>query len=132
MAQAARRMRFARYLLWIDCGAAALAGTLMLTFSDRLAGLYAIPMDGLRVIGTINLLYACFSGSLAMRSRRPVSLIAALGIANGIWAMACVGMAVTMAGTATLFGMAHLLGEAVFVGSLAMLEWRWRARLIAG
>lgn len=43
--------------------------------------------------------------------------------------MACIGIAVTVAGTATVFGMAHLLGEAVFVGGLAVLEWRWRDRL---
>lgn len=124
-------MRLARHLLWIDCVAAALAGTLMLALGDRLADLYAMPMDWLRFIGAINLLYACFSGSLALRRRRPVALVAALSIANTTWSMTCLGIAVVMAGTATVYGMMQLLGEAVFVGSLAMLEWRWRHRLVS-
>ena len=119
-------------LLWIDCIAAALAGTLMVALGDRLADLYAMPHAWLRLIGAINLLYACLSGSLALRDRRPVRWIAALSIANGVWSVACVGIAVAMAGTATPFGMTHLLGEGVFVGCLAVLEWRWRNRLANG
>lgn len=129
MTGTAGRMGLARHLLWIDCIAAVLAGALMLSLTDAIARLYAMPVDWLRVIGIVNLLYACLSGALAMRSRRPRPLIAMLSIANGIWATACIGMAVAMAATATAFGMAHLLGEGLFVGSLAALEWRWRERL---
>lgn len=118
-----------RSLLWIDCVAAVLAGTLVLAFADPLAAFYAMPADGLRVIGAINLLYACLSGSLALRDTRSVRWIAALALANGAWSMACSGIAVAVAGTATAFGMAHLLGEGAFVGSLGLLEWRWRVRL---
>lgn len=125
-------MPFIRHLLWIDCIAAALAGTLVLALGGRLAELYAMPHMGLQLIGAINLLYACLSGSLALRDRRPVRWIAALSIANGAWSMACICIAVTVAGTATPFGMTHLLGEAVFVGGLAVLEWRWRDRLANG
>ena len=125
-------MGLARHLLWLDCIAALLAGALMLSLTDAIARLYAIPVDWLRVIGMVNLLYGCFSGSLAVRRQRPVSLVVALSIANGAWSMICVGIAVAMAGTATPYGMAHLLGEAVFVGGLAVFEWRWRHRLTRG
>lgn len=125
-------MRLARHLLWIDCIAATLAGALVLSSTDAIARLYAMPTDGLRVIGMVNLLYACLSGSLAVRSRRPMRLIAMLSIANGIWATTCIGMAFAMAGTVTALGMVHLLGEGVFVGGLAVLEWRWRDRLANG
>jgi hypothetical protein len=37
--------------------------------------------------------------------------------------------AVGFAGTASAFGLAHLLGEGLFVGGLAALEWRERERL---
>jgi hypothetical protein len=132
MAGCMQRMRLATHLLWIDCIAAALAGTLVLALGERLAGLYAMPHMGLQLIGAINLLYACLSGSLALHNQRPVSLVAALSIANGAWSMTCIGIAVAMAGTATPFGMAHLLGEGIFVGGLAVLEWRWRDRLANG
>lgn len=126
------RIRLTRHLLWIDCIAATLAGVLVLSLTDAIVRLYAMPADWLRLIGLVNLLYACLSGTLALRRRRPLSLVVMLSFANGAWSMICVGIAVAMAGTATSFGMAHLLGEAVFVGSLAMLEWRWRHLLAAG
>jgi hypothetical protein len=122
-------MPFVRHLLWIDCVAAALAGTLVLCFVDALANLYAIPHAWLRLIGAINLFYACLSGSLALRNRRPVRWIAGLSIANGAWSMTCIGIAMAQTGTAMPWGMAHLLGEGAFVGTLALLEWRWRDRL---
>lgn len=124
-------MRSLRHLLWFDCIAAALAGTLVLAFGERLAEFYALPLDGLRAIGAINLSYACLSGSLALRGPRSVRWIAALALANGAWSMACIGIAVAMAGSATAFGIAHLLGEGAFVGTLGLFEWRWRDRLAA-
>jgi hypothetical protein len=132
MAGFMQRMRLVTHLLWIDCIAAALAGTLVLSLTEAIARLYTMQADWLRFIGAINLLYACLSGSLALRDSRPVRWIAALSIANGVWSVACVGIAVAMAGTATPFGMTHLLGEGVFVGCLAGLEWRWRNRLANG
>jgi hypothetical protein len=129
MAGFMQRMRLVTHLLWIDCIAAALAGTLVMSLGDRLADLYAMPPAWLRLIGAVNLLYACLSGTLALRDKRSVRWVAVLSIANGAWSMACIGIAAAMAGTATAFCMAHLLGEAAFVGSLAVLEWRWRHRL---
>lgn len=38
---------------------------------------------------------------------------------------------IAMAGSATAFGIAHLLGEGAFVGTLGLFEWRWRDRLAA-
>jgi len=37
---------------------------------------------------------------------------------------------VALAGGASVFGLAHLLGEGAFVGALATLEWRERERLL--
>jgi hypothetical protein len=37
---------------------------------------------------------------------------------------------VRLAGTASAFGLAHLVGEGLFVGGLAVLEWRRRERLL--
>lgn len=121
--------RFIPKLLWIDGSVAALAGGLCLLLSPALAQLHALPQDLLRLIGTVNLLYAAYSFSLARRARRPRRLITLLVIANSAWALVCLGIAANFAGTASIFGIAHLLGEAVFVAGLAGLEWKWRARL---
>ena len=57
-------------------------------------------------------------------------MINLLVFANFAWAVACLCLAGVFAGSATVFGMGHLIGEAVFVGGLAGLEWRWRDRLL--
>ena len=120
-----------KHLLWIDCIAGALAGVAMLLLLDWLAALYGMPTDLLVFIGIANVLYASYSLSLAIRRTRTQLLLNALIVANSVWALLCVGLAVRWAGTATLFGMAHLLAEALFVGRLASLEWKWRALLLA-
>jgi hypothetical protein len=118
-------------LLWIDCIAGALAGVLVLMWSGWLSNLHALPREMLLLNGGANLLYASFSFSLAVRARRPRTLINVLVLANLSWALVCLCLAVTFAGSATVFGIAHLVGEAIFVGGLAGLEWRWRDQLLA-
>ncbi len=120
-----------KHLLWIDCIAGALAGVAMLLLVDWFAALYGMPTDLLVFIGVANVLYASYSFSLAIRRTRTPLLLNALIVANSVWALLCVGLAVRWAGTATLFGMAHLLAEALFVGRLASLEWKWRGLLLA-
>ncbi|HEX6370486.1 MAG TPA: hypothetical protein VF006_16305 [Longimicrobium sp.] len=119
-----------RRLLWVDCIAAALAGTAVLAFSGWLSRLYALPRDLLLLIGAVNLLYGCYSFSLAVRARRPRRLINLLVFANLGWAVVCLGLAVVFWEPATWFGLGQLIGEAVFVGGLAGLEWSQRDRLL--
>ena len=118
-----------RYLLWIDGLAATTAGVLMLALGERLSDWYQLPQSLLQLIGLVSLGYATYSLSLALRSRRPRTLIVLLVIANSLWAAACLRWALGFAATASPWGLAHLLGESAFVGGLALLEWRWRARL---
>lgn len=118
-------------LLWIDCIAGALAGAAVLILSGWLSGVHALPRELLLINGAANLLYASYSFSLARRRRRPRALIHLLVIANFAWALVCLGLAGAFAGSVSVFGMAHLVGEAVFVGGLAALEWRWREQLVS-
>lgn len=123
-------MGIAKNLLWIDCTAAALAGGAVLLLAPWLGTLHGLPPGLLTLIGVANLLYGGYSFSLAIRGRRPQALIAVLVVANAAWSLACVGMAVHFSGTATWFGLAHLVGEALFVGGLAASEWGWRQQLL--
>lgn len=117
-------------LLWVDCIAGALAGVLVLTFSGWLSGLHALPRELLLLNGAANLLYASFSFSLAVRAIRPRPLIDVLVFANFSWAAVCLCLIAVFAGSATVFGIGHLAAEAVFVGGLAALQWRWRDQLV--
>jgi hypothetical protein len=114
----------------VDCTAGALVGAAVLALSGPLSDLYGLPRGVLLFTGVANLLYAAYSFSLAVRARRPMWRVKLLVAANGAWVPVCLGLAVALWGRATPFGMAHLIGEAAFVGGLAALEWRWRHRLL--
>lgn len=118
-----------KHLLWIDCIAGALVGVAVLTLADWLSRLQGLPRGLLLLTGAANLLYACYSFSLAIRSNRPPALIGLLVAANLIWACVCVALGVYFARSATIWGLAALFGEALFVGGLALQEWRWRDAL---
>lgn len=116
-------------LFWIDGLAALTAGTLVFLAHAPLAEWYGLPPDLMRLMGMVNLAYATYSLSLAMRPDRPKPLIVFLVAANLAWAVTCLRWAAAFADTASPLGLGHLVGEAVFVSVLAGLEWRYRERL---
>jgi hypothetical protein len=101
----------------------------MFVLSPWLSRLYGLPRAVLLFMGAANLLYASCSFSLARRAERPMSLIKLLVYANATWVLVCFGLAVRFREQATGFGLAHLIGEALFVGGLAALEWNQRHQL---
>lgn len=120
-----------RNLLWIDCAAGAIAGTIVLALGRLISEVYGLPLALVLFIGTVNLIYACYSFALATAAHRRKFLINLLVAANLAWALVCVALAVAFAGTATPIGVGLLLGEAVFVGVLAFFEWRYRDQLLS-
>jgi hypothetical protein len=122
-------MHHAPRLLWLDAGAAATAGALTLAVSSWLSALYRLPLALVVFIAVVNLLYGAYSFSLTQRRNRPAPWIQTLVAANLAWVGACLAMAWRYAGEASAFGLLHLIAEAVFVGGLALCEWRWRHRL---
>lgn len=105
-------------------------GTLTLIFSAWLSELYALPRELVMAFGMANLLYGCYSFSLVLRQHRPMYLIMLLIIANAVWAVICFILSGYYAGTATVLGQIQLVGEGIFVGGLAWLEWKYRGRLV--
>lgn len=122
-------MNFRRQLLWIDGLAGLLGGISLFLTLDWLEKWYNIPRGTLVFIGIANLTYATYSLSIAMLKKRPEILIVILVTANLAWAWNCLRMAITFGKTASIFGLMHLIGEAIFVGGLACLEWRYRKEL---
>lgn len=118
-----------RDLLWIDSRAGLVVGAGMLALGGWLSPWFGLPRELLSVMGAANLGYGVYSGWLAKRHARPRRAIVALAIANATWAIACIAAAYHYAPIASAFGVAHLAGEGVIVGSLAALEWRSRERL---
>jgi hypothetical protein len=122
-------VRALRHLLWIDSGAGLSAGVVVLVLSGWLSEVYRLSRPLLVGMGLVNLAYGTYSGMLARLARRPRGLLVTLVLANATWAALCVLAAVSLAGSASAFGTAHLAGEVLFVGGLAALEWRERERL---
>ena len=122
-------LKFKTKLLWIDGLGALVAGVVVLLISGWLSGWYGLPQQLLSFIGVVNVVYASYSISLALRSERSAKLLLLLVIANLIWSFVCLILAFIFSETATLFGLGHLVGEALYVGGLASLEWRWRELL---
>ncbi len=119
-----------RSLIWIDGAAGGTAGVLVLLAREWMSDLYKLPLDHLILMGVANLAYAFYSLSLARRVMRPLVYIRVLIIANVTWACLCLSWAAMYVETASVFGLAHLVGEGLFVGGLARLEWRWRYYLV--
>lgn len=119
-----------RRLLWVDCTAGALAGVVVIALANWLSRLEGLPREVLLFTGAVNLLYASYSLSLAIRPVRPMPSIKLLVFANLAWVPVCLGLAALFREQATPFGFAHLVGEAAFVGGLGVLEWTQRRRLL--
>ena len=113
----------------MDCLGGLVVGLFVLSFARWLSGLYALPSSMVVTMGIANLVYGTFSLSLARRAIRPRGLLLLLIVANISWAVLCVITAVVVAKQASFIGLATLLFEGVYVGSLGVLEWRYRAQL---
>ncbi len=124
-------MALQKNVLWVDRIGAGVAGLAMLMLAGWLSRLYSLPVEFVMGLGVVNLVYGAYSFSLAVRRKRPKGLIVLLVVANGCWAVFCVVAAVLVASQASLFGIAHLVGEGSYVGWLAWMEWRLREGLVA-
>jgi hypothetical protein len=119
----------ARHLLRIDSLGGLAVGAMVLPLSPWLSTLYAVPQALVVGMGVANLAYGTMSGLLHRRAERPAALIRLLVAANALWGVLCLITAVTLASTASVFGLATLVGEGLYVGGLAVLEWRAREAL---
>lgn len=117
-------------VLWVDCIGAGVAGVVLLVLAGWLSRLYVLPVEFVTGLGVVNLVYGAYSFSLTVRRKRPKGLIVLLVVANGCSAVFCVVAAVLVSGEASLFGVAHLVGEGSYVGWLAWMEWRLREGLV--
>ncbi|MEM9185356.1 MAG: hypothetical protein AAGB00_02535 [Planctomycetota bacterium] len=122
-------MKPPRDLLWLDGLAGLAAGVVVLPLSGVIAAWHEMPLGWWLLNGVMNLVYASYSLSIARLRRRPAGLVAVIAAGNLLWAGVCVGAATWFRATATPIGLAHLLLEAAFVGSLGAVEWRARRRL---
>ena len=118
-----------RIILRIDGSAGLSAGVVVWLLNDVLVGLYQIPAWLLAITVSANLVYGIGASLLASWHQRPIGAVSILSVANLLWAVMCLVTAVLLVPTASLFGVGHFVVEGIFVATLGILEWRWRADL---
>ncbi|MFN0099891.1 MAG: hypothetical protein ACKVS7_14555 [Gemmatimonadaceae bacterium] len=122
-------MRLARSLLLIDSRAGLAVGAGMLLLSRWLSRLYGLSHSLVIAMGIANLAYGTYSFVLEHRSERPNAALLLLVAGNAAWGVLCLVAAILLAPFATPLGTAVLVLEGLFVGGLAVLEWRHRETL---
>lgn len=122
-------MKNASILLWVDCSAGAAVGIATLLMHPWLVDFYGFSKEFILVIGGANVLYGCFSFTLAVQKKRATLQFGILVAANVLWACLCLVFAATHWDTASAFGIAHLILECLFVGGLGVFEWLYRNQL---
>jgi hypothetical protein len=119
-----------KQLLWIDGLAGLSVGILVVALHSWLASLYGLPPRLLLFTGIVNILYGCYSTPLAFRQQRPMAMIRFLVFANVSWTLVCFVLSGLHWSHAGILGLVHLIGEGIFVGTLAAQEWKWKEALL--
>jgi len=119
------------HILCIDWKGATIVGIVTVSLHKWLSLFGGLPPAILVGIGLTNLSYAGFSFSLWIRPARSSRSIAALVVANLGWSVVCICLLLVHCNVVTSIAVLHLGGEAVYVGALAIMEWRHRMSLVA-
>ena len=122
-------MNYAPKLLWIDCIGGMSAGLVATLFYTWFSVFYGLPTKFVLFVGLMNVAYGTFSFLLAIREVRPLWYFRMLVIGNVLWGALCVLWVLNYWNTATAFGIAHLVLEAIFVAGLGVCEWLYRSEL---
>lgn len=122
------RLSRAKIVLSVDSGAGLTAGILVLSLRHTLQAWYGLPEQVLVFIGTANLVYGLYSGSLAifarvrrLPGRHPILFLIA---ANLCWSAVCPGIIATNWTSVSWLGLGLVMLEGTFVAILAAIEFR--------
>ena len=120
--------RRANRILWFDGLGGLVAGALCLAASSWLAEIYRVDVDLLRFVAAANLLYGCYSTTLAARMAKgtppPRIALHVLIAANMTWGLVCAAVLVLVASTASPLIWLHIGGEGLYVFGLGLVERR--------
>ena len=117
-------------ILRIDGFGGLIVGMLVLLLHPFLADWYGIPENIVRMMGITNLVYGSYSHFLTKRCECSLKAIVFLVFANLIWTLICFFLWFILGEKMTTLGQIVVLGEGIYVGVLACLEWFWRSSLV--
>lgn len=113
-------------VLHIDGSAGLAVGLVLFALAEWVSELYRLPLNIILFLASANILYGCYALALALSNQRSLMAIKVLSIANSVWVVICVAIVVLYVQTASPVGFLFIGGEALFVGVLAVYEWKNR------
>lgn len=117
-----------RFILAFDSISAQVGGCLTWASMPLILAQHKWTPEFTRFIISGNFVYGLYSGALFLLFRAkpdaPAPLLAVLVAGNSMWAVQCLFQAWRLRAEASMFGIAHLVFEAAYVGVLAYIEAR--------
>lgn len=113
-------------VLHVDGSAGLAVGLVLFALAEWVSELYRLPLNIILFLASANILYGCYALALALSNQRSLMAIKVLSIANSVWVVICVAIVVLYVQTASPVGFLFIGGEALFVGVLAVYEWKNR------
>ena len=113
-------------VLHIDGSAGLAVGLVLFALAKWVSELYRLPLNVILFLASANILYGCYALALALSNKRSLMAINILSIANSVWVFVCAAIVVLYVQTASPVGFLFIGGEALFVGVLAVYEWKNR------
>ncbi|MCQ8849324.1 hypothetical protein NQT74_12075 [Alteromonas stellipolaris] len=113
-------------VLHVDGSAGLAVGLVLFALAEWVSELYRLPLNVILFLASANILYGCYALALALSNQRSLMAIKVLSIANSVWVVICVAIVVLYVQTASPVGFLFIGGEALFVGVLAVYEWKNR------
>lgn len=113
-------------VLHVDGSAGLAMGLVLFALAEWVSELYRLPLNIILFLASANIIYGCYALALALSNQRSLMAIKVLSIANSVWVVICVAIVVLYVQTASPVGFLFIGGEALFVGVLAVYEWKNR------
>ena len=113
-------------VLHVDGSAGLAVGLVLFALAEWVSELYRLPLNVILFLASANILYGCYALALALSNQRSLMAIKVLSTANSVWVVICVAIVVLYVQTLSPVGFLFIGGEALFVGVLAVYEWKNR------
>ena len=114
---------FLRRALLVDAAASGLTGALMIAGAGMLTDLLGLPAALLRGAGLVLVPYVAFVAIVAARAHISTAAVWAVIACNAVWTVASVALVIDGFVTPTALGTVFVIGQAVAVAALGVLQY---------
>ncbi|MFN0275123.1 MAG: hypothetical protein ACKVPJ_05225 [Chitinophagales bacterium] len=115
----------------VDCVGAILSAFLLGIVLVQLERIFGIPKPTLYFLATLPCLFAMYDLYCYFKiSKKPGLFLKGIAIANLLYGVLSIGLAIYHCNTITQWGWAYIIGEIMIVTAIAVFEWNVANRLM--